>query len=114
MMDVELISLLAARFKALADPGRLELLSTLFQGERSVGDLVASTGRHQPNVSQQLARLAQAGLVSPRRDGNRVLYRLADPYLEKICEVMCESVVSSDERAGIPRRGRRPGRDRRG
>jgi DNA-binding transcriptional ArsR family regulator len=111
MIDKRLIPVVAARFKALSQPGRLAILSALHGGERSVSELVAATGRGQPNVSQHLAQLLQAGLVASQREGNRVLYRLADPYLQQICDAVCRSVASAAERrsralkAARPRRG---------
>ena len=92
MIDPELIPLVALRFKALGEPARLSLLVALQQGERSVSELVAATGRTQPNVSQHLKEMARAGLVEPRRDGARVYYRISDPYLNRICDAVCRSV----------------------
>ena len=72
-MESELIPLVAARFKALADPRRLALLSALQGGERTVTELAETTQRLQPNVSQHLARLARAGLVGGRIRANTFL-----------------------------------------
>ena len=94
VIDVELIPLVAQRFKALADAGRLSLLAALQRGERSVGELAQATGRSQPNVSQQLASLAHAGLVEARRDGTRTYYRIADATILRICDAVCESIVA--------------------
>ena len=94
MIDADLIPQVAARFKALADERRLALLSALQKGEKSVGELAEQTGRPQPNVSQHLASLARAGLVASRRDGARVLYRSADPYVERICDAVCASLAA--------------------
>jgi ArsR family transcriptional regulator len=93
-MDRELIPLVADRFKALGDPRRLALLSALQGGERMVTDLVEITGRPQPNVSQHLASLARAGLVDSRREGNRVFYRIADPFVLRICDAVCDSLAT--------------------
>jgi DNA-binding transcriptional ArsR family regulator len=93
-MKPELIPLVAARFKALSDPRRLALLSVLQRGERSVSELAEATRRPQPNVSQHLASLAGAGLVEARREGNRVFYRIADPYVLRICDAVCDSLVA--------------------
>ena len=93
MIDADLIPQVAARFKALADEGRLALLSTLQRGEKSVGELAEATSRSQPNVSQHLASLTHAGLVEARRDGNRVFYRIADPTVMRICDAVCNSLV---------------------
>jgi DNA-binding transcriptional ArsR family regulator len=94
VIDVELIPQVAERFKALADAGRLSLLAALQRGERSVGELVELTGRSQPNVSQQLASLAHAGLVGARREGTKTYYRIADATILRICDAVCESVVA--------------------
>ena len=103
MIEPDLIPHVAARFKALGDPGRLALLSALQGGEKSVGELVEATGRGQPNVSQQLAALHRSGLVAPRREGNHVYYRIADPYVVRICDAVCLSLG----RQGARPRGRR-------
>jgi ArsR family transcriptional regulator len=92
MIEPDLVPLVAARFKALGEPRRLAILSALQEGEKSVGELAEATGRPQPNVSQHLASLAKAGLVASRRDGARVLYRNADPYVERICQAVCASL----------------------
>jgi DNA-binding transcriptional ArsR family regulator len=65
--------------RALADPKRLCVLESLASGELSVGDLSAVVGCQVPNMSQHLAVLRGAGLVTARREGNTVYYRLADP-----------------------------------
>jgi len=65
--------------RALADPKRLCVLETLATGEFSVSELSACVGCQVPNMSQHLAVLRSAGLVSTRRHGSTVYYRLADP-----------------------------------
>jgi DNA-binding transcriptional ArsR family regulator len=69
----------AAVGRALADPKRLCVLESLASGEVSVGDLSSLVGCQIPNMSQHLAVLRSAGLVTTRRDGSTVFYRLADP-----------------------------------
>jgi DNA-binding transcriptional ArsR family regulator len=68
----------AAVGRALADPKRLCVLESLALGELSVSDLSTRVGCQVPNMSQHLAVLRRAGLVTSRRDGNAILYRLAD------------------------------------
>ncbi len=68
----------AAVSRALADPKRLCVLEILAAGERSVSQLSREASCQVPNMSQHLAVLRSAGLVSTRREGNTVLYRLAD------------------------------------
>ena len=108
MIDPDLIPVVARRFKALGEPGRLALLAALQAGERSVSELVELTGRAQPNVSQHLKELAQAGLVAPRRDGARVFYGICDPYLSGICAAICRSVRETHGR--LPQGPQRPPR----
>jgi ArsR family transcriptional regulator len=65
--------------RALADPKRLCVLESLAAGEVSVSDLSSRVGCQVPNMSQHLAVLRAAGLVTSRRDGSTIYYRLADP-----------------------------------
>ncbi len=63
--------------QALANANRLQLLEYLAQGERSVDQLAAMAGLTVANTSQHLQGLRQAGLVVPRKDGQRVFYSIA-------------------------------------
>jgi DNA-binding transcriptional ArsR family regulator len=63
-------------FKALADPSRRAIFERLTRGEAAVKDLTAGFDISQPAVSQHLAALKSAGLVSQRRDGRVVYYRI--------------------------------------
>jgi DNA-binding transcriptional ArsR family regulator len=65
--------------RALGDAKRLCVLESLAGGEASVGELATRVSCQVPNMSQHLAVLRSAGLVTTRRDGNTVYYRLADP-----------------------------------
>ncbi len=69
----------AAVGRALGDPKRLCVLESLASGELSVGDLSSQVGCQIPNMSQHLAVLRSAGLVTTRREGSTIFYRLADP-----------------------------------
>jgi DNA-binding transcriptional ArsR family regulator len=80
---------LADRFKALAEPNRLAILSTLHGGELSVGELVQQTGLGQANVSKHLDVLRRHGFVERRKDGLNAIYRLADREVFRICDIMC-------------------------
>lgn len=70
--------------KALAAPARLELLDLLSQGERSVDALARATALSVANASQHLQVLAAARLIESRREGQRILYRVADPSVEAL------------------------------
>ena len=65
-------------FHALADPRRRAIFESITLGEAAVKDLTARFDISQPAVSQHLATLNDAGLVSRRRDGRCVYYRV-DP-----------------------------------
>jgi len=68
----------AAVGRALADPKRLCVLESLAVGELSVRDLSLRVGCQVPNMSQHLAVLRSAGLVTSRRQGSTIYYRLVD------------------------------------
>ena len=74
--------------RALSDPKRLCVLETLATGERSVGELSRDVGCQVPNMSQHLAVLRSAGLVTARRDGTTVFYSLADPRVIEAYRLM--------------------------
>ena len=73
-----LLSHFAAVAKALGHAHRLELLELLAQGERSVESLAEIAGLTVGNASQHLQRLRRAGLLTSRREGKHVFYRLTD------------------------------------
>jgi DNA-binding transcriptional ArsR family regulator len=71
----------AELFRALSHPVRLRILDILSRQEACVCHLTAILGKRQPYVSQQLATLREAGLVTDRRDGTLIYYSLADEHL---------------------------------
>jgi DNA-binding transcriptional ArsR family regulator len=83
------VELVAARFRALGDPARLRILNALTARELSVQELVQATGLEQPNVSKHLGLLRREGIVARRSDGNRAFYRIVDPSVLELCEVVC-------------------------
>ncbi len=94
----EFLDLMAGKFRMLADPSRLAILRALMAGEKSVGQVVEESGRGQANVSKHLKLLAEAGLVDRRRDGMQVFYRIADPLVERLCKLVCETILEDFER----------------
>ena len=68
----------ASLIKAMAHPTRLHILDILAKGEACVCHLTTILKHRQPNVSQHLMVLREAGLVQDRRDGLVVYYRLVD------------------------------------
>lgn len=83
--------------KALASGRRAEIVDLLAQGERSVEDVAAEIDQSMANTSHHLRTLARAGLLQSRRNGTRVLYRLASDRVAQlwgaIREVAADHVV---------------------
>jgi DNA-binding transcriptional ArsR family regulator/rhodanese-related sulfurtransferase len=76
--------------KAIANAHRLELIDLLAQGERSVEELAYESGLSIANASQHLGALREAHLVTTRKEGLRVYYRLADPGVYRLIQVIRE------------------------
>ncbi len=64
--------------KAMSHPLRLKILCTLGDQEVSVQDIVERVGTSQSNISQHLAILRDKGILSSRKDANRVFYKVVD------------------------------------
>jgi DNA-binding transcriptional ArsR family regulator len=88
-MTPQVLALVAERFKALAEPARLQLLKCMQQGEVSVNELVDETGLGQANVSKHLQLLHSLGFVTRRKEGLYVYYALADKRVFELCDIMC-------------------------
>ncbi len=90
----EILELMAGKFAMLADATRLAILRALMEGEKSVGAVVLATGRGQANVSKHLKLLADAGLIGRRKEGLQVFYRIVDPMIEKLCDLVCKTLMA--------------------
>jgi DNA-binding transcriptional ArsR family regulator len=88
-LNTEVLALVAERFKALAEPARLQILNALRGGERTVGELMQEVGLGQANASKHLQLLHGMGFVERRKEGLYVYYRLADEDVFRLCEIMC-------------------------
>ena len=88
----EVMALVAERFKALAEPARLQILNCLRAGEMAVSELVDETGFGQANVSKHLQLLHAMGFVRRRKDGLFVYYALADRGIFQLCDTMCSQL----------------------
>ncbi|HZF67914.1 MAG TPA: metalloregulator ArsR/SmtB family transcription factor [Gemmatirosa sp.] len=87
-------------FQALADPSRRALYESLAGGEAAVKDLTARFDLSQPAVSQHLAALKGAGLVSARREGRRVYYRVEPRGLQPLADWVAHYRAFWTERVG--------------
>jgi DNA-binding transcriptional ArsR family regulator len=71
----------ASIFRALADPTRRQILRELVDGELAAGEIGTRFNITGPSISRHLTVLKNAGLVSERRQGNRIIYRLEPDHL---------------------------------
>lgn len=82
----------AATFEMLSTPNRLHLMWLLCHGEHDVGWLAAEVDATVATVSQHLAKLRLAGLVSARREGRYQIYRVDDPHVAMLVELVFEHI----------------------
>jgi DNA-binding transcriptional ArsR family regulator len=80
-------------FQALSEPTRLRVLNQLRDGERKVGDLAERAGTTTANVSRHLSLLQQRGIVLREARGTSVYYRIADPSIYQLCDLVCGTVA---------------------
>ncbi len=80
--------------KAISHPLRLKILCTLGEQEVSVQDIVEQVGTSQSNISQHLAILRDKGILSARKDANRVYYRVSDARTLQLVGLMREVFCS--------------------
>ncbi|EGF32619.1 Transcriptional regulator, ArsR family [Oxalobacteraceae bacterium IMCC9480] len=85
--------------KALSNPTRLLLLCQIGQGEYCVGELETLTGIRQPTLSQQLTILRAEALVSTRREGKQIYYRIASTQALAVMQVLIEQFCQSENGA---------------
>jgi ArsR family transcriptional regulator len=79
----------AELFGVLSTPVRLQIIGELCQSERNVSHLLGAIEVSQPNMSRHLNVLYQAGVVSKRRSGAQVFYRIANDSVVSICKAVC-------------------------
>jgi rhodanese-related sulfurtransferase len=91
--------------RALGSPARIELLNLLAQGEHGVEELAAAAGLKVSNTSAQLKTLAAAGLVTSRRAGTRVFYRIAGSQVTALAELAKQVAVGQQPGAREAARG---------
>ena len=83
--------------KAMSHPLRLKILCTLGAEEISVQDIVDHVGTSQSNISQHLAILRDKGILSARKDANRVYYKVGDQRTLRLIGMMREVFCSAQE-----------------
>ncbi len=98
----------AARyFSVLAEPARLKILHAICGEEKSVNTIMAATGMAQANASRHMGLMYQSGMLSRRREGTQVFYRVADSLFVELCRTVSVQIAArkglldaSDAQAG--------------
>jgi len=88
--DKSLYEMQAEICKTLTNPKRIEILNTLKNEEKTVTELVAALGASKANVSQHLAVMRHKGILTTRRVGVNIYYRVANPKVIEACALMKE------------------------
>lgn len=88
----------AAFFQLLAEPSRLRVLKLLREQPQCVGDLARACGSSAANISRHLAQLQRHGLVHREERGTNVYYRMADPSIYVLCDLVCGQLARQQAR----------------
>lgn len=99
----ELFEEVSNYFFLLSEPTRLKILHALCNGERPVNEIVAEIESTQANVSRQLNMLYRAKILTRRKDGTQVYYRIDDQNTIDVCRTVCGQMSSKmGQMASLP------------
>ncbi len=90
----QVFELAAEVFRVMSAPMRLKIISHLCDGERNVSYLLSKIETTQPNMSQHLTTLYQAGVLGKRRDGVQIYYRIVDDRVAALCRAVCTQIAT--------------------
>ena len=96
-----MLTAVAARFKVLSEPARLQVLNSLRSGPLHVSALMDATALNQANLSKHLRVLHAEGLVSRRRDGLFVFYEISDHSVVELCDLVCGAVETRARKTAL-------------
>lgn len=82
-------------FKVMSNPKRLEIMNIIKNKEVTVNDITKELGTRKSNTSQHLAYLRYVGLVTARRSGKNIFYKLIDPKIVEVCKILNNVKVKS-------------------
>lgn len=91
----------AELFRVMSAPMRLKIISSLCNSEKNVGELLGEISTTQPNMSQHLNTLYQAGVLGKRRDGVQIYYRIVDERAAKMCRAVCMQIAIEGDHYAI-------------
>ena len=83
----------ARLFKVIGDPNRLKALEILRSGENCQCEIVPLLGQSQPTVSRHLKLLEDAGLITSRKDGTRMFYRVVDEHIFNLLDSIDDNMI---------------------
>jgi len=83
----------AELFGALSSPVRLKVLNMLCDGERSVSELLAKIDTTQPNLSQHLNLMYRSGILSRKKFGTQVIYKISSKTAAGLCRSVCTQIA---------------------
>jgi len=89
----EALEHVAHYFRTLSEATRLRILNVLGHGEMSVGEIAEKVDSSVANVSRHLTQMAHHGLVARESRGNSAYYRVADPSVHELCDLVCGSIA---------------------
>lgn len=89
----EVFELAAEVFRVMSAPMRLKIISCLCNGEKNVTQLLEEIDTTQPNMSQHLNTLYQAGVLGKRRDGVQIFYRIVNDRVVTLCRAVCTQIA---------------------
>lgn len=93
----EVFELAAEMFRVMSAPMRLRIISCLCNGEKNVTQLLEEIDTTQPNMSQHLNTLYQAGVIGKRREGVQIFYRIVNDRVVTLCRAVCTQIaIESD------------------
>jgi len=84
----------AEYFRALGEASRLRILQIINHGEISVNELAEKSKLSQSNVSRHLSVLVAAGILSKRKEGSHILYRISDLFLGEVISLVCKRCLN--------------------
>ena len=96
------VEVAAETFRMLASGTRLRLVWTLVNQELDVSSLAEAIGAAVPTVSQHLAKMRLAGLISSRRDGRRIFYTVDDPHVVTMVREIFDHIAPDGSLAPDP------------
>ena len=88
-------------FRVMSAPMRLKIISSLCNSEKNVSELLGEIVTTQPNMSQHLNTLYQAGVLGKRRDGVQIFYRIVDERAASMCRAVCMQIAIGAEHYSI-------------